>query len=198
MQKQIILGANTMGEKRVCVDVGGTFTDCVVMDEPGLLDKFKAPTTPNDPSIGLMNALKKAAKYYKAGIRDFLSQIEVLVHGTTLATNILINERGPKAGMTPTRGSRESIEMRRGIKPIEVSLYNLFIPPNRPLIPRSRRIGVEERTLFDGRIMTPLDEDAVRSAVKKLKALGVTSTGACFLHSYANPKHEQRAAGIVR
>ena len=79
-----------MNKKRVCIDVGGTFTDCLVMDETGLLQKFKSSTTPSDPSTGLMNALKKAAKHYKSDIREFLSQIEVLVHGTTLATNILI------------------------------------------------------------------------------------------------------------
>ena len=187
-----------MNKKRVCIDVGGTFTDCLVMDETGLLQKFKASTTPSDPSIGLMNTLKKAARHYGADIGEFLSQIEVLVHGTTLATNILINERGTKAGMITTKGFRDSIEMRRGIKPIDVSLYNLFIPPNRPLIPRSRRIGVEERTLVDGSIMTPLNEQEVRSAVNKLQAQGVKSIAVCFLHSYANPKHERRAAEIVR
>ncbi len=187
-----------MNKKRVCIDVGGTFTDCLVMDETGLLQKFKSSTTPSDPSIGLMNALKKAAKHYKSDIREFLSQIEVLVHGTTLATNILINERGTKAGMITTKGFRDSIEMRRGIKPVDVSLYNLFIPPNRPLIPRSRRIGVEERALVDGSIMTPLNEQEVRDAVKKFQAQGVKSIAICFLHSYANPKHERRAAEIVR
>ena len=185
-------------KKRICIDVGGTFTDCLVMDETGLLQKFKSSTTPSDPSIGLMNALKKAAKHYKSDIREFLSQIEVLVHGTTLATNILINERGTKAGMITTKGFRDSIEMRRGIKPVDVSLYNLFIPPNRPLIPRSRRIGVEERALVDGSIMTPLNEQEVRDAVKKFQAQGVKSIAICFLHSYANPKHERRAAEIVR
>ena len=187
-----------MNKKRVCIDVGGTFTDCLVMDETGLLQKFKSSTTPSDPSTGLMNALKKAAKHYKCDIREFLSQIEVLVHGTTLATNILINERGTKAGMITTKGFRDSIEMRRGIKPVDVSLYNLFIPPNRPLIPRSRRIGVEERALVDGSIMTPLNEQEVRDAVKKFQAQGVKSIAICFLHSYANPKHERRAAEIVR
>jgi len=187
-----------MNKKRVCIDVGGTFTDCLVMDETGLLQKFKSSTTPSDPSTGLMNALKKAAKHYKSDIREFLSQIEVLVHGTTLATNILINERGTKAGMITTKGFRDSIEMRRGIKPVDVSLYNLFIPPNRPLIPRSRRIGVEERALVDGSIMTPLNEQEVRDAVKKFQAQGVKSIAICFLHSYANPKHERRAAEIVR
>ena len=187
-----------MSRKRVCIDVGGTFTDCLVMDETGLLQKFKASTTPSDPSIGLMNTLKKAARHYGADIGEFLSQIEVLVHGTTLATNILINERGTKAGMITTKGFRDSIEMRRGIKPVDVSLYNLFISPNRPLIPRSRRIGVEERTLVDGSIMTPLNEQEVRNAVNKLQAQGVKSIAVCFLHSYANPKNEQRAAEIVR
>ena len=187
-----------MNKKRVCIDVGGTFTDCLVMDETGLLQKFKAPTTPSDPSTGLMNALKKAARHYGVDIGEFLGQIEVLVHGTTLATNILINGRGTKAGMITTKGFRDSIEMRRGIKPVDVSLYNLFIPPNRPLIPRSRRIGVEERMLFDGAVMTPLNEQEVRDAVKKFQAQGVKSIAICFLHSYANPMHERRAAEIVR
>jgi len=187
-----------MKKKRVCIDVGGTFTDCLVMDETGLLQKFKSSTTPSDPSTGLMNALKKAARHYSADIGEFLGQIEVLVHGTTLATNILLTGRGTKAGMITTKGFRDSIEMRRGIKPIDVSLYNLFIPPNRPLIPRSRRIGVEERTLFDGSIMTPLNEQDVANAVEKFKAQEVKSIAVCFLHSYANPKHERRAAEICR
>jgi len=187
-----------MNKKRVCIDVGGTFTDCLVMDETGLLQKFKASTTPSDPSNGLMNALKKAARHYGVEISEFLGQIEVLVHGTTLATNILINGRGSKAGMITSKGFRDSIEMRRGIKPVDVSLYNLFIPPNRPLIPRSRRIGVEERVLFDGSIMTPLNEEEVRAAVKQLQAQDVKSIAICFLHSYANSKHERRAAEIVR
>lgn len=187
-----------MKNKRVCIDVGGTFTDCLVMDETGLLQKFKAPTTPSDPSTGLMNAMKKAAKYYGADIGTFLGQIDVLVHGTTLATNILLTGRGAKAGMLTTKGFRDSIEIRRGIKPVDVSLYNLFIPPSHPLIPRSRRIGIEERTLFDGKILTPLNEQDVTAAVKKLRAQKVESIAICFLHSYANPKNEQRAAEICR
>ena len=162
------------------------------------MQKFKASTTPSDPSTGLMDAMKKAAQHYERDISEFLGQIEVLVHGTTLATNILMTGRGAKAGMITTKGFRDTIEIRRGIKPIDVSLYNLFIPPNRPLIPRSRRIGVEERTLFDGSIMTPLNEQEVRDAVKKLQAQGVESIAICFLHSYANPANERRAAEICR
>ncbi len=187
-----------MQGKRVCADVGGTFTDCLVMDETGLLQKFKAATTPGDPSIGLMDAMKKAARFYGVDLGAFLGQVEVLVHGTTLATNILITGRGAKAGMITTKGFRDSIEIRRGIKPVDVSLYNLFIPPNEPLIPRWWRIGVEERTLFDGRIETPLNEAEVRDAVGKLQAEGVESIAVCFLNSYANRAHERRAADICR
>jgi len=185
-------------KKRVCIDVGGTFTDCLVMDELGMLQKFKASTTPHDPSVGLMDAIKKAARYYQIGVKDFLGQIEMLVHGTTLATNIVLTGRGAKAGMITTKGFRDSIEIRRGIKPIDVSLYNLFIPPNEPLIPRWRRIGVEERTLADGKIFTQLNEQEVREAVRVLKAEDVESIAICFLHSYANPANEQRAAEICR
>jgi len=187
-----------MQKKRVCIDVGGTFTDCLVMDESGLLQKFKASTTPRDPSIGLMDAMKKAARYYKLDIKEFLGEIEILVHGTTLATNIILTGRGAKAGMITTKGFRDSIEIRRGIKPIDVSLYNLFIPPNEPLIPRWRRIGVEERTLFNGNIHTPLNEQEVRDAIAFLKDKeDVESIAICFLHSYLNPAHERRAADIV-
>lgn len=188
-----------MQNKRVCIDVGGTFTDCLVMDESGQLQKFKASTTPRDPSIGLMDGMKKAARHYGLDIKEFLGQVEILVHGTTLATNILLTSRGAKAGMITTKGFRDSIEIRRGIKPIDVSLYNLFIPPNEPLIPRWRRIGVEERTLFDGNIQTPLNEQEVRDAITTLKDKeGIESVAICFLHSYANPAHERRAADICR
>jgi N-methylhydantoinase A len=188
-----------MKKKRVCIDVGGTFTDCLVMDETGLLQKFKASTTPRDPSIGLMDAMKKAARFYKLDVKEFLGQIEILVHGTTLATNILLTGRGAKAGMITTKGFRDSIEIRRGIKPIDVSLYNLFIPPNEPLIPRWRRIGVEERTRYNGDIQTPLNEQEVRDAITSLKQKeNIESVAICFLHSYINPAHERRAADICR
>jgi N-methylhydantoinase A len=188
-----------MQNKRVCIDVGGTFTDCLVMDESGLLQKFKSSTTPSDPSIGLMDAMKKAARFYGLDVKEFLGQIEILVHGTTLATNIILTGRGAKAGMITTKGFRDSIEIRRGIKPIDVSLYNVFIPPSEPLIPRWRRLGVEERTRYNGEIQTPLNEQEVRDAITTLKQKdGVESVAICFLNSYMNPTHERRAADICR
>ncbi|MBI4967796.1 MAG: hydantoinase/oxoprolinase family protein [Rhodospirillales bacterium] len=184
--------------KRVCVDVGGTFTDCLVMDENGLLEKFKASTTPSDPTVGFMNAMTKAARHYRVDVNDFLAQIEVLVHGTTLATNTVLTGRGAKTAMLTTKNFRDILELRRAIKPVTVSLYNLFIPPNQPLVPRARRIGVTERTLYTGQLDTPLDEAETAKVVEKFKKDGVESIAVCFLHSYANPANERRAAEICR
>jgi N-methylhydantoinase A len=185
--------------KRVTVDVGGTFTDCLVLDESGELRKFKASTTPSDPTEGFISSLEKAARHHKGTLADFLGSVDVLIHGTTLATNTLLTgRRAAKTAMLTTKNFRDILEIRRGIKPLDVSLYNIFIPPNRPLVPRSRRIGVEERTLYTGEIAVPLNEAEVAEAVGKLKNDGVNSIAVCFLHSYANPKNELKAAQIVR
>ncbi|MDP6174133.1 MAG: hydantoinase/oxoprolinase family protein, partial [Rhodospirillales bacterium] len=183
--------------RRVCIDVGGTFTDCLVLDEAGALSQFKAPTTPADPSRGFMDSLEKAAGHFDLSLGDFLASIEVLVHGTTLATNTLLTGTGAKLGMLTTKEFPDILEMRRGIKPVELSLYNVFIPPNEPLVPRHRRMEVEERTLYTGEIQTPLNEAEVEAAVADLKAEGVEAIAICFLHSYANGENELRAAEIV-
>ncbi|MCL4181828.1 MAG: hydantoinase/oxoprolinase family protein [Burkholderiaceae bacterium] len=186
------------GKKRVCVDVGGTFTDCLVMDETGVLRQFKASTTPNYPSDGFMNAMQKAAKGYGQSLQEFLGSVSVLIHGTTLATNILLTGRGAKTGMLTTKNFRDIVEIRRGIKPVNISLYNVFIPPNRPLVPRSRRIGVDERVLYDGTVATPLNEQEVVDAVAKFRNDGVQAVAVCYLHSYINPDHERRTAALVK
>ena len=185
-------------KKRVAIDVGGTFTDCLVLDERGELTKFKASTTPKDPSDGFMQALEKAARHYQSDVRGLLATVDILIHGTTLATNTLITGKGARTGMITTKNFRDILEIRRGIKPVDISLYNVFIPPNRPLVPRSRRLGVEERVVYTGEIVTPLNERDVVEAVTKLKKGGVEALAVCFLHSYKNPKNELRAAAIAR
>ena len=184
--------------KRVCVDVGGTFTDCLVMNETGVLRQFKASTTPSQPSDGFMNAMEKAAKGYNQSLKEFIGSIGVLIHGTTLATNILLTGRGAKTGMLTTKNFRDIVEIRRGIKPVNISLYNVFIPPNRPLVPRSRRIGIDERVLYNGKIVTPLNEKEVVAAVTQFQNDGVQAIAVCYLHSYINSEHERRTAEIVK
>jgi N-methylhydantoinase A len=184
--------------KRVCIDVGGTFTDCLVLGEQGDLLQFKSPTTPQDPSLGLLACLVKAATAYQQSLPSFLADLDLLIHGTTLATNTLINENGAKTGLITTKNFRDIIEIRRGYKNIRQSMFNVFVPPYKPIVPRNLRLGVEERTLHSGEILTPLNEDDVRQAAAELAQNGVQSVAVCFLHSYANPHNEQRATEIIK
>ncbi|MBI2088127.1 MAG: hydantoinase/oxoprolinase family protein [Deltaproteobacteria bacterium] len=124
--------------------------------------------------------------------------MDLLIHGTTLATNTLINESGAKTGMITTKDFRDIIEIRRGYKNIRASMYNVFVPPYRPLVPRHSRLEVEERTVHSGEILTPLNEPQVEQAIAKLKEKGVQSVAICFLHSYANPRNEERATEIAK
>jgi len=183
---------------RVCVDVGGTFTDCLVLEEKGELRQFKSPTTPQDPSLGFLACLEKAAQHFRQPLATFLAEVDLLIHGTTLATNTLINENGARTGLITTKGFRDIIEIRRGYKNIRVSMYNVFVPPYKPLVPRRYRMEVEERVLDSGEISTALNENEVRAASTRLKEAGMESLAICFLHSYVNPQHERRAAEIAK
>ena len=184
--------------KQLTIDVGGTFTDCLVLEESGQLQRFKAPTTPDDPTEGFFDAVGKAAKYYGLSLEQLLGEVDQIVHGTTLGTNILITERGAKVGLITTAGFRDSIEMRRGIKNLHGSMFDIFIEPYKPLVPRYLRLGVEERTLYNGQIHTPLNEDELRAAARALIEDGCTAIAICFLHSYANGENERKAKRIVQ
>ena len=183
---------------RVGIDVGGTFTDCLVLDPAGGLRQFKAQTTPADPSVGLTNALAKAAAGYDRTPAEFLGEVELIIQGTTLATNTLINRNGARTGLITTAGFRDIIEIRRGFKNVRTSMYNVFVPPYRPLVERYLRLEVDERVTFSGEVHTPLDEAGVEAAAARLRNEGIEAVAIGFLHAYANPAHEQRASEIVR
>ncbi len=181
--------------KRVSIDVGGTFTDCLVLDDGGLRE-FKAPTTPADPVRGVLDSLSKAAIASNQTIEGFLEQVEILIHGTTLAINTLLTGRGAKTGMITTENFRDVIEMRRGLRDQDVSMFDIFVPPYEPLVERRWRIGVPERLRYTGEVLQALDEEAVWRAAERLKAEGVNSLAVCFLYSFVNNHHEKRAAEI--
>ena len=153
---------------RITIDVGGTFTDCLVLDPTGALRQFKSPTTPSDPSVGFLNAMTKAAAGYGLPLAEYLGQVELIIHGTTLATNTLINRNGALTGMVTTAGFRDIIEIRRGFKNIRTSMYDVFVPPYEPLVARNHRLEATERVLFSGDVHTPLNEDEVRTAAARL------------------------------
>ena len=182
----------------IAIDVGGTFTDCLVMDDRGSLGQFKAPTTPEDPSRGFMDSIEKAARRAGKDPREFIGEVDVIIHGTTLATNALLTERGAKLGMLTTEGFRDELEIRRGFKNIRTSMYNLAVPPYKPLVRRYLRLPVRERTLFSGEIETPVDPSSVSAALDKFEAEGVQAIAICFLHSYANPENERKTAQMCR
>ena len=184
--------------KQLTIDVGGTFTDCLVLEESGQLQRFKASTTPEDPTLGFFAAVGKAAKYYGQTLEQFLGQVEQIVHGTTLGTNILITERGAKVGMITTKGFRDVVEMRRGIRNLHGSMFDMFIEPYQPLVPRYRSLGVEERTLYTGEMLTPLNEAELRTVARRLLDEGCTAIAICFLHSYVNGENELKAKRIVQ
>ncbi len=184
---------------RITIDVGGTFTDCLVMDAEGTLRQFKSYTTPRDPSQGFLDALVKAAAGYgHPDLRAFVGQVELIIHGTTLATNTLINRNGARTGMITTKGFRDIIEIRRGFKNVRTSMYDVFVPPYEPLVPRHLRLEATERALYSGETLLELDEGEARAAAERLREKGVEAVVVGFLHSYADPTNEQRASAIAR
>ena len=131
---------------KLCVDTGGTFTESIVLDSKGNLREFKTPTTPQDFSEGVINTIREAASYYQISVEDFLKQTDWIVHGTTVSTNALVQRKLPRTALITTKGFRDIIEMRRSLKIETKSMYDAFIPPYEPLIPRYLRFVVDEKT----------------------------------------------------
>jgi N-methylhydantoinase A len=179
---------------RIGVDVGGTFTDLVVVGEDGHVVIAKSASTPEDPSLGVMDGIGLLARELGTTSRDLLAATDLIVHGTTVATNALLERKGARVGMLTTEGHRDIIEMREGLKE---DRYNLRMPPPVPLAPRARRLGVRERTRYDGKVALPLDRRSLEAAVRRLGRMGVGSVAVCYLHSYANPAHERATRRAV-
>jgi N-methylhydantoinase A len=180
------------GKVRIGVDVGGTFTDFVLVDEArDLIFTGKQLTTPDDPSAAIMEGVTRLLLESKIDVGD----VHNLVHGTTLVTNTIIERTGAKIGLVTTEGHRDALEMG---KEIRYDLYDLFLEAPPTLAPRHLRRTVAERMSPDGEVLLPFDEEAFRDAVRglveeeKVEALAVS-----FMHSYRNPAHEKRAQEIL-
>src|ERR1700682_4472282 len=169
------------------IDVGGTYTDLVAIDESGHTVFAKSPSTPADQSIGVMAGLDELARRLKLTRVQMLAATERIVHGTTVATNALLERKGAKVALLTTEGHRDVIEMREGLKG---DRYDLRTPPPEPLVPRERRFGVRERLQAHGEILTPLDDRSLGDAISAISASDATSVAVCFLHSYLDPVHE--------
>src|SRR5436190_8266497 len=163
------------------VDVGGTFTDCLMLDPAtGAFSVAKVPSTPHDQSIGFMAGLQ--------ALKCDLTRTQSVVHGTTVATNAVLERKGSRCGLITTRGFRDILELARRTRPQLFGLTGEF----EALIPRELRTEVRERTDADGEILEPLDECEVAAAVAYLRSLGAESIAVHFMHSYANPATYRR------
>lgn len=178
----------------VGIDVGGTFTDCVVVDSKGASTIVKAFTTPNDPSEGVITGLEKLGLKLGLSVEDFLSRVTRIVHGTTITTNAVLTGRGAKTGFITTRGFRDILLMRRGIREDQ---FNSKRNPPAPLVPRRLTYTVAERVNCEGQKRLPLDWAAARQAVVSLRKAGVESIAVSFLFSFLNPEHEREVAQIL-
>ena len=174
---------------RIAVDIGGTFTD-IVLSIGELSHTGKILTTPQRPEEALLTGMRQLLQ----GNGLHLSDVDVFVHGTTLATNALIERRGARTALIATDGFRDVLEIGTESR---YDQYDLTIEKPRPLVPRPLRFTVPERMDARGQVRRELDRDAVRALVPSLRDAGVESVAIAFLHGYANPRHEREAAAIL-
>jgi N-methylhydantoinase A len=180
---------------RIGVDVGGTFTDLVLADAAGALFTFKSPTDVADPAAGVMAAVALAAAGLGREVEDVLGGCRVFVHGSTIATNTILERKGAAVGLLTTQGFRDGLEIRRGIREDAWDHRTPFPPV---LVPRHLRLPVSERIDKDGSVVRPLDAESVLRAVDTLRRADVTSIAICLINSYRNDAHERECAALVR
>ncbi len=180
---------------KIGIDVGGTFTDFVVAGEGGQPRFFKTQSTPDDPSVGVMAGLQEAATAYGLSLEQLLGDTDLVIHGSTVATNTLVERKGAKVGLITTDGFRDLLEMREGLKE---DRYNLRMTPVEPLAARYLRVGVPERIRANGLVERPLDEAVLVENLEYLVQEGAEALAVCFLFSYLNPAHERQVGENIQ
>jgi N-methylhydantoinase A len=183
-----------MTKYRIGIDVGGTFTDFLLTSEDGSSEIYKVLSTPEDPSVGLMNGLSEMAEAKNVSLQDFIKDVTTIVHGTTVTTNAVLTRRGAKTGLLTTKGLKDALEMRRGIREEQ---YNNRYTNVVPLVPRYLRYPIEERIDYKGDVLTQIRESDVQDAVRLFEKEGVEAVAICFMNSFANGFHETFAGKII-
>ena len=175
---------------RIGVDVGGTFTDFVLHRDDGPPRAVKISSTPADLSEGFLAGLTELARAEGATLAAFLAEVDVIVHGTTVTTNAVLTGNVARVGLLTTRGFRDALAMRRGIR--EAQYDNRYTAPS-PLVPRWLRLPVTERVDETGAVLTRLDREDLAKAVRQLAAANVEAVAICFMHAWASADHERAA-----
>ena len=181
---------------RLAADIGGTFTDLVLLDSGGVVHVAKTLSTPGDFKEGVLGGVERVLSDAgaEAGGAIALSEVDYFVHGATVVLNALLERKLPQAALVTTRGFRDVLEIMRTNNP---RMYDLKWVKPKPIIPRHLRFEVAERVRHTGAVLQALDEAGVREAARRIAALGIRSIALCFLHAYANPAHERRAREIL-
>lgn len=179
---------------RLGIDIGGTFTDFVLVDSDGQISIYKTSSTPYDPSLAIGEGLELIAQSHGLSSEALLDEVDMVIHGTTAATNALIQRTGAKTGLLCTEGFRDSFEIRLGYKE---ERYDFTYAPPPVLVPRYLRQPVRERVTKSGEVAVPLDEDRARAAIRLLKAEGVEAVAVSFLWSFLRPEHERRIGELL-
>lgn len=179
--------------KKIGIDVGGTFTDVILLDtNTAAIHIAKVPTTPAQPSEGVINGIRTVLA--QADVPP--SEIGVIGHGTTIATNLLVEHKGAKTGLITTRGFRDILEFRRTSRHDRADLYDMFFEEPTPLVQRRYRREVDERILATGEVQQRLDTEGLATQLRQLRDEGVEAVAVSFLHSYVNPEHERAALRV--
>lgn len=181
--------------KRIGIDVGGTFTDVVMVDdETGRIWSTKVPTTPRDRVIGTIEGFDKILQLSGADS----AEVAFLGHGTTMATNMVVEGTGAKTALITTQGFRDILELRRVSRHDRADLYDLLFDNPRPLVERRWRLEVSERLRHDGRVETPLDQAQLEALAAQIRGSDIEAVAVCFLHAHVNPQHERAAVDTLR
>ncbi len=176
---------------KIGIDVGGTFTDFLLLGDTGETNVYKILSTPEDPSIAVLDGVSRMADERELGLEQFLSQVDIIVHGTTVTTNAVLTGKIAKTGLLTTQGFRDALEMRRGIRE---ETYDNKAKPVEPLVPRWLRRPVSERVTAEGLVHTDIKLSDINDAMHRFQAEGVEAIAICFMHSYANQTNEEKAA----
>ena len=180
---------------RIGIDVGGTFTDFLVIQEDRTARVFKTLSTPDDPSRGLLHGLVEIAESYGLDVEALCQRVETIVHGTTVTTNAVLTRRGAKTGLLTTQGVRDALEMRRGIREEQ---YNNRYTNVEPLVPRFLRLPARGRLDRDGAELEPFCAEDVLAAADAFRAEGVEAVAICFMNAFASPAHERQAEALLK
>ncbi len=188
---------------KIGIDIGGTFTDCVIFRNEKRIVICKSPTVADDPSAGVLAALADGCRLMKCSLQEVLARCEIFIHGCTIATNAIIERSGVNTAFVTTRGHEDTLLMGKmtqkvaGLSELEITHTSNLSNAEPPLVPRNLTFGITERVIWNGRVLIPLKSEEMDHIIDRIAAMGVQSVAVCLLWSFMNPTHEREIKRIL-